>query len=305
MDASLNYTLPIIAQNGRGGKYPLNKNICSCKMYFFSCYFLNNVLKLKKRFKAIKQKKRCDIMDFNVNAPILFVLVGIIVAFVLAQSAFFLWRAVDRAREIGLPQETIRKTISAAAVFTVAPAVAILVGVISLSKSLGIALPWLRLSVVGSLTYETVAAGTSLTELGLDTNTPIPTASDYVTVAAVMTVGIMVGLVLVPLLTKRIQGGMMKLGAKDHRWADIFNNAMFLGMISAFLGYVFSDVMNVTHGDFSGLIPVLVMLTSAVVMVICGVAAMRTKKRWIQDYALPISMLCGMAVSIPLTNWLS
>ena len=235
-------------------------------------------------------------MDFNVNAPILFVLVGIIVAFVLAQSAFFLWRSVNRAREIGLPQETIRKTISAAAVFTVAPAVAILVGVISLSKSLGIALPWLRLSVVGSLTYETVAAGTSLTELGLDTNTPIPTASDYV---------IMVGLVLVPLLTKRIQGGMMKLGAKDHRWADIFNNAMFLGMISAFLGYVFSDVMNVTHGDFSGLIPVLVMLTSAVVMVICGVAAMRTKKRWIQDYALPISMLCGMAVSIPLTNWLS
>ena len=44
-------------------------------------------------------------MEFNVNAPILFVLVGIIVAFVLAQSAFFLWRAVNRAREIGLPQD--------------------------------------------------------------------------------------------------------------------------------------------------------------------------------------------------------
>ncbi|WP_294721328.1 DUF5058 family protein [uncultured Gemmiger sp.] len=243
-------------------------------------------------------------MEFNVNAPILFVLVGIIVAFVLAQSTFFLWRAVKRAKEIGLSQETVRKTISAAAIFTVAPAVAILVGVISLSKSLGIALPWLRLSVVGSLTYETVAAGTSLTELGLDTNTPIPTASDYVTVAAVMTVGIMIGLLLVPLLTKRIQGGMVKLGTRDSRWADIFNNAMFLGMISAFLGYVFSDVMNAAHGDFTGLIPVFVMLTSAVVMVICGVAAMRTKARWLQDYALPISMLCGMAASIPLTNWL-
>lgn len=243
-------------------------------------------------------------MEFNVNAPTLFVLVGIIVAFVLAQSTFFLWHAVKRAKEIGLPQETVRKTISAAAIFTVAPAVAILVGVISLSKSLGIALPWLRLSVVGSLTYETVAAGTSLTELGLDTNTPIPTASDYVTVAAVMTVGIMIGLLLVPLLTKRIQGGMVKLGARDSRWADIFNNAMFLGMISAFLGYVFSDVMNAAHGDFTGLIPVFVMLTSAVVMVICGVAAMRTKARWLQDYALPISMLCGMVASIPLTNWL-
>ena len=101
--------------------------------------------------------------------------------------------------------------------------------------------------------------------------------------AAVMTVGIMIGLILVPLLTKKIQGGMMKLRERDRRWADIFNNAMFLGMISAFLGYVFSDVMNLTHGDFTGLIPVLVMLTSAAVMVVCGVAAMRTKKRWIQD----------------------
>ena len=238
-------------------------------------------------------------MAFDVNAPILFVLVGIIILFVLAQSVFFLWRAVARAKELGMPRQTIRKTISAAAVFTVAPAVAVLVGVISLSKSLGIALPWLRLSVVGSLTYETVAAGTSLTELGLDTNTPIPTATAYVTVAAVMTVGIMIGLLLVPLMTKRLQGGLMKIGAKDRHWADVFNNAMFLGMISAFLGYVFSDVLG------AGLIPVFVMLTSAVVMVVCGVAAMRTKKRWIQDYALPISMLCGMAASIPLTSWLS
>lgn len=63
-------------------------------------------------------------MEFNVNAPILFVLVGIVVAFVLAQSTFFLWRAVKSAKEIGLPQETVRKTISAAAIFTVAPAVA-------------------------------------------------------------------------------------------------------------------------------------------------------------------------------------
>ena len=40
--------------------------------------------------------------------------------------------------------------------------------------------------------------------------------------------------------------------------------------------------MNVTHGDFIGLIPVFVMLTSALAMVIRN---MRTKKRWIQDHA--------------------
>ena len=40
-------------------------------------------------------------MTFNVNHPILFVIVGAIIAIVLAQSAFFLARAIKRAKELG------------------------------------------------------------------------------------------------------------------------------------------------------------------------------------------------------------
>ena len=87
--------------------------------------------------------------------------------------------------------------------------------------------------------------------------------------------------------------------------AEVFNNAMFLGMISAFLGYVFCDVTNVFVGDFSGLVPVFVMLVSAVVMAILGITATKLNVRWMTDYALPISLICGMASSIPFTAWLS
>ena len=90
-------------------------------------------------------------MEFSVNHPILFVLAGIIVAVVLGQSVYFLLKALKRSREIGMDQTKLRKTIQTAAVFTVAPAVAIVISVIALSKDLGLALPWLRLSVVGSL----------------------------------------------------------------------------------------------------------------------------------------------------------
>ena len=86
-------------------------------------------------------------MNFNVNSPILFALVGVIIAAVLSQSAYFLIRAVKRAKEIGISSKTVRSTITSSAVFTIAPAIAVLVGVVALSKSLGIALPWLRLSV--------------------------------------------------------------------------------------------------------------------------------------------------------------
>ena len=243
-------------------------------------------------------------MEFHVNHPTIFVIVGMLILAVLGQSVYFLVRALRRAREKGMDRAVLKKTILSSAVFTIAPAVAILVGVITLSKSLGIALPWLRLSIVGSLTYETVAAGTTLTELGGGLGTQIENASDYVTVAFVMTVSIIIGLFLVPLLTKKIQGGMKKIEKRDKAWSEIFTNAMFLGMISAFLGYVFSDVGLLFQGDTSGMIPVCVMFVSAVVMVFCGVLSKKLNQRWITDYALPVSLVCGMAAAIPITAWL-
>lgn len=241
-------------------------------------------------------------MEFSVNSPILFVIVGIIIAVVLAQSVFFLVRAMKRAKELGIESATIKKTISSSAVFTIAPAIAILVGVVALSKSLGVALPWLRLSVIGSITYETVAAGNALEALGQSAGTTITNPSVYVTVVWVMTLSIAASLVLAPLVTKKIQGGMNKIGMKDKKWSEIFNNAMFLGMISAFLGYVFCDVTYVPKGFLQGLTPVCVMAVSALVMAILGLLSTKLKVRWLTDYALPISLIVGMASAILFTN---
>lgn len=239
-------------------------------------------------------------MTFNVNHPILFVIVGTIIAVVLAQSAFFLARAIKRAKELGLG-EHVKKTVISAAIFTIAPAVAVLIGVVALSKSLGIPLPWLRLSVIGSITYETVAAGNALEAANMSAGTTVTDPSIYITIAWVMTIGIAAGLILVPFVTKKLQSGLAKVGMKDKKWGEIFNNAMFLGMISAFLGYVFCDVGLVAKGDTSGLIPVCVMATSAVVMAICGTIATKCKIRWLTDYALPMSLIVGMASAIPFT----
>ena len=74
-------------------------------------------------------------MEFSINHPVLFVLAGILIAVVLAQSVFFLVKALKRSKALGMDQTKIRKTIKTAAIFTVAPAVAIVISVITLSKS--------------------------------------------------------------------------------------------------------------------------------------------------------------------------
>ena len=249
-------------------------------------------------------------MQFSVNHPVLFVLVSVLVATVLGQSVYFLVKALRRAKAIGMDKKKLNKTMRTAAIFTIAPAVSIVISVIALSKSLGIPLPWLRLSVVGSLSYETIAAENSVSAMGLSLGKISElTAGQYVTITLVMTISIMLGIWLVPVIGKKLLGGMQSLGKKDAKWADILQNAMFIGMISAFLGYVFcnfSNLWNPVEGQSptAGLVPVCVLVVSALVMLLCGLAMKKLKWQWINDYALPVSLVLGMLSAIPITAWL-
>lgn len=263
-------------------------------------------------------------MEFYVNHPVLFLMAGILVAVVLAQSVFFLVKALRRSKALGMDQKKIRKTMLSAAIFTVAPAVAIVISVMVLSKTLGLPLPWLRLSVVGSMSYETVAATNALTAMGQTLGSGDLTAQQFANVLIVMTVSIMLGIWLVPVIGKKLQTGMKSLSNRDAKWADIFQNALFIGMIAAFLGFVFCDVARLWNpvarfitqkvvengveikkqiavSATSGLVPVCVMAVSALTMVICGLIMRLPKMKWLSEYALPISLVAGMAAAIPIT----
>ena len=250
-------------------------------------------------------------MEFYVNHPILFVLAGILILVVLGQSVYFLLKALKRSKQIGMDQTKIRKTIKTAAVFTIAPAVSIVISVITLSKSLGLPLPWLRLSVVGSLSYEAIAASNAVSAMGLELGKiDALTAQQFVNITLIMTISIMVGIWLVPVIGKRLLSGMSSLENRDAKWAEIFQNAMFIGMIAAFLGYVFCDFSRLWapvegYSTTSGLIPVCVMAASALVMVVLGLLMRKPKLSWLGDYALPISLVLGMASAIPITALLS
>ena len=229
-------------------------------------------------------------MTFSTNHPILFLLVGLLVAVVMGQSVYFLVKALKRSKEIGMDQTKIKKTIKTAAIFTVAPAVSIVISVITLSKSLGIPLPWLRLSVVGSLSYEAIAASNAVSAMGLELGKISQlTAQQFVNITLVMTISILVGIWLVPVIGKKLLGGMSNLEAKDKKRSEIFQNAMFIGMIAAFLGFVFCDfsmLWNPVAGitPTAGLIPVCVM----------GVPALNAGTVGIM---VPVSVLFTIAVS--------
>jgi len=236
-------------------------------------------------------------MAFSPNSAFMYVIAVLVVLFVLAQSAFFLVRAYRRALELGISSEKLKKTIVSTAVFTIAPAISFLLGVVTLSKFLGIPLPWIRMSVVGALTYELPAATSTANALGISLSEMITDPKVYTAIAWVMTLGIMPSIILPPLLMKKIQGGMVSLKRRDEKWGDIFMTSLFLGMISAFLGMVFADIRK----GLAGFIPIFVLLVSAALMAACGLLIKKKGWQWLETYAMAISMVGAMIFAVIIT----
>lgn len=232
-------------------------------------------------------------MDFK-NSAFMYLLGILVGLFVIAQSVYFLVKAIRRSRQLGISGNVIKRTIASSAVFAILPSVSILLGLITLANTLGLPLPWIRLSVLGAVTYELPAATVALNALGESISAPVSGPLAFNTVAWVMTLGCITPLIIIPLFLKKIQGGVHSLRQKDSHWGDLFLTAMFLGMISAFLGMGISD----------GLLSILTLLTSAAIMAVCGIFVKVKKVKWLENFALPISMLGAMALSILYANLL-
>lgn len=232
-------------------------------------------------------------MDFK-NSGFMYLLGVLVGLFVIAQSLYFLVKAVKRSRQLGISGSVVKRTIASSAVFAILPSVSILLGLITLANTLGLPLPWIRLSVLGAVTYELPAATVALNAIGESIAAPVSGPLAFNTVAWVMTLGCITPLIIIPLFLKKIQGGVHSLRKKDSHWGDLFLTAMFLGMISAFLGMGISD----------GLLSILTLLTSAAIMGVCGIFVKVKKVKWLENFALPISMLGAMALSILYANLL-
>lgn len=90
----------------------------------------------------------------QLNSLPMFLIVGVVVAFIAVLCVVFLVRSWRAGVAMGMDKAKLRRAITSSATFTLLPSISILLGVIALSGSLGIPLPWIRLSVIGALHYE-------------------------------------------------------------------------------------------------------------------------------------------------------
>lgn len=245
-----------------------------------------------------------SILDQLSSAP-LYLITGAIILYVVAMSVFFLVRAWRAGIAIGMDKVKLRRAVTSSITFSVLPSVSILLGVIALSGSLGIPLPWLRLSVVGALHYETSVADIAAKAIGLSgLNAAEITAKAFTTIALLMTVGIIWGVVCVAIFGKKYHSKLQRTGEKKSggaNFGDMAMTAMFIGLITAYMGSYIGQLIQVKGGALvctGEYLQLVAMGFSALAMGVFTYFAEKKKMAWLDNFSIAGSMLVGMAAAV-------
>lgn len=238
------------------------------------------------------------------NSPVMYGIAGIVIAAVVAMSVVFMVKAWREGVRVGLDKAKMRKAIVSSATFTAVPSIGILLGVVALAGYLGVPVPWLRLSVVGAIQYEGVAAEMAAQSMGFPGLSPeIMNGQVLLGVTIVMTVGIIWGAVFAIFGLKKYQKSVVnKVGKKDNRWGVIMFNAMFVGMVCAFVGVAFADIRGYggEPGTFHSIIAFAV---SAALMGLFTWLVNKKNQKWLESFALSFAMLLGMGSAVIANMW--
>lgn len=233
-------------------------------------------------------------MSFNevANSSILYICVSIGILYVLSITIIYLRKTWKRAVEIGISKDELKSVVKSSLSFSLVPSTAIVIGLFSLVAMLGIPWPWFRLSVIGSVTYEIMAADTALSSIG--SNLTTASGQDFGLVMFVMSICILGGLIGTFFFTKKIQMGTMKLKQKDPYWGVVAISIFMTALL-----VVFMVPMILGFG-----VELLTALTSATIAIVLSLIIKFTKAKWLNNFILAIALIGAMASAVLWTNLL-
>ena len=243
------------------------------------------------------------------NSAPMYLICGLIILFVALVCVVFMVRAYKAGIAIGMDKKKLNYAVTSSITFSILPSIGILLGVIALSGSLGTPWPWLRLSVIGALHYETQVAEAAAEQVGIgQLSASAMTPQAFTTIALLMSLCIIWGMVLSLFFNKsylkKLQGKKKDSGetAKKEGFGDAAMTAMFIGLVSAYMGsfiggFVSGKGMFTFQGDY---VPIIVAVVSALVMAVFTYFAEKKHMVWLESFSIAGSMLIGMLAAIVL-----
>lgn len=223
------------------------------------------------------------------NSSLMGLLCGAVILVVLIQPLVFFPFAWKRGKALGLTAEDMKATVKSSMIFSVIPSLPILVSYLTLVPALGKYFPWLRLSVVGSATYETTVADMAAKSMGYPTLFGADlTDSAYISLLLVVSVGILGGNVFNLFFLKGYDKQVRVLKSKQGALIPVITNAMFMGLFGTLGAPYITNVQQPLN--------LVAWVASGAAALICGKLAAKHKK--LKEFSFSISLIAGMVMVV-------
>lgn len=226
-----------------------------------------------------------------ISSPLMLTLIVIGLLYIIGFSLVYLKKAYTCCREMGISKEDLAKVIKSSLVFSIVPSLSIVVGLFALISVLGVLWSWWRLSVIGSLSYETLMASSVASALDFSSSAEMlenASASQFGIVMILMSVGMLSGfLVLIP-FGKKLSMSVNKT-ENASTWKHVLSGTFMLCLFAVYVPVLL----------FGDTVQAAVMLTGLAVAILIGFLALKSPKlRWLGDFVMAFSMIAGMVSSI-------
>jgi len=228
------------------------------------------------------------------NGSLLFVLVGAGIAYVMVQCVLFLRMSLKRAKELGIEKKVISNTIKSSAVFTIAPSIAVALGLAAMAPSLGIAWPWFRLSVIGSVSYELMAANMASSALGFAklADAAKAGAEPLGAIMYAMTGGLAGAIILDIIFVKKVDSLAVKMKAKAGDFGTVAIGVLYFAVLAVFVVPFFGQ----------GVVAVATFITSVVLTLFLAFISKKFKIAWLGNFILAFSLILSMCSAVLWTS---
>lgn len=222
------------------------------------------------------------------NSGLMWIMCAIVIAAVAIQTIIFMRKGWKQAKELGIPDDVIKGTVKNSAIFSIVPTIPTIIALIVLLPLLGTPFPWLRLSVIGSGSFETLAATMGISGAG---GTFGESLTNQATVSAlwVMTVGGTACTIVTLIILRPICTVFDKFQGKNYAFIGVVGICSIAGVI----GCLFIQYGTASSNTFIVSMSAFVMAAGLKLLV-----AKKPKLKKLSEYNLSISLITGMAVAI-------
>lgn len=213
----------------------------------------------------------------------LYIIGAILISYVLFESVVIYRKAYKRGLELGMTKTQLNETTRSSVIFSIVPSLPILIGLVTMIPLFGnVVIPWIRLSVIGSVSYETYAASQIKQAAGVASLTE--NLQVYSTAIWTMTLSILSGMIILIFFYKQYTNKLEAIKIKNPRWSELLIAALFMGLVGTI------GAQQITMGGYNAL----ALFISITIMAV--LALISRKFKWMEEFALPVSMLGTLIV---------